>query len=125
MQHGGRFKRQIESESTEKVNVVINQQDTFKAGDINKFLSVFQVLNPEIVIFHMEPNVKINLELSIDKGRGYVPAEENKSLKREVRKTGEHLFVPCDGFPRCATCGCDEDDAFVAGEKCSYRRYSR
>ena len=75
-----RFKRQIESESTEKVNVVINQQDVFKAGDINKFLSVFQVLNPDVVIFHMEPNVKINMELSIDKGRGYVPAEENKAI---------------------------------------------
>ena len=47
-----RFKRQIETETTEKVHVVIGEQDVFKAGDINKFLSVFQVLNPDEVICH-------------------------------------------------------------------------
>ena len=75
-----RFKRQIETEVTEKVTVIIGQQNEFKAGDINKFLSGFQVLNPEVVICHMEPNVKLMMEISIDKGRGYVPAEENKIL---------------------------------------------
>jgi len=75
-----RFKRQIETEVTEKVTVVIGQQNVFKGGDINKFLSGFQVLNPEVVICHMEPNVKLTMEISIDKGRGYVPAEENKIL---------------------------------------------
>jgi DNA-directed RNA polymerase subunit alpha len=74
-----RFKRQIENETTEKVNVVISGKEVFTAGDINKFLSVFQVLNPEVVICHMEPNVKLHIELNIDKGRGYVPAEENKN----------------------------------------------
>lgn len=74
-----RFKRQIENETTEKVNIVISGKEAFSAGDINKFLSVFQVLNPEVVICHMEPNVKLHLELNIDKGRGYVPAEENKN----------------------------------------------
>jgi DNA-directed RNA polymerase subunit alpha len=73
-----RFKRQIETEVTEKVTVIIGQQNVFKAGDINKYLSGFQVLNPDVVICHMEPNVKLNMEISIDKGRGYVPAEENK-----------------------------------------------
>jgi DNA-directed RNA polymerase subunit alpha len=48
------------------------------AGDIAKNLSIFQVLNPEVVICHMEPSVKLNMEISINKGRGYVPAEENK-----------------------------------------------
>lgn len=75
-----RFKRLIETESSEKVTVIIAQQKEFKAGDINKFLSVFQVLNPEIVVCHMEPSVKLTVELSIDKGRGYVPADENKAL---------------------------------------------
>jgi len=74
-----RFKRQIENETTEKVNVQIGGKEAFTAGDINKFLSVFQVLNPEVVICHMESNVKLHLELNIDKGRGYVPAEENKN----------------------------------------------
>jgi DNA-directed RNA polymerase subunit alpha len=75
-----RFKRQIETEVTEKVTVIIGQQTLFKAGDINKYLSGFQVLNPEVVVCHMEPNVKLTMELSIDKGRGYVPAEENKII---------------------------------------------
>jgi len=81
-----RFKRQIESEISEKVNVVIGQQNVFKAGDINKFLSVFQVLNPDVVICYMEPNVKLNVELSIDRGRGYIPAEENKMLGSALGK---------------------------------------
>jgi DNA-directed RNA polymerase subunit alpha len=81
-----RFKRQIESETSEKVNVVVGQQNVFKAGDINKFLSVFQVLNPDVVICHMEPNVKLNIELSIDRGRGYIPAEENKMLGSALGK---------------------------------------
>src|ERR1039457_4407023 len=81
-----RFKRQIETESAEKVTVIIGQQNVFKAGDINKFLSVFQVLNPEIVICHLESNVKITMELTIDKGRGYVPAEENKTVGAIIGK---------------------------------------
>ena len=81
-----RFKRQIESEISEKVTIVVGQQNVFKAGDINKFLSVFQVLNPEVVICHMEPTVKMNIELSIDRGRGYIPAEENKMLGSALGK---------------------------------------
>ncbi len=81
-----RFKRQIETESTEKVTVIIGQQAVFKAGDINKFLSVFQVLNPEVVICHLETNIKITMELTIDKGRGYVPAEENKTIGAVIGK---------------------------------------
>jgi DNA-directed RNA polymerase subunit alpha len=79
-----RFKRLIETENSEKVTVIIAQQKEFKAGDINKFLSVFQVLNPEIVVCHMEPSVKLTIELSIDKGRGYVPADENKTLNSSL-----------------------------------------
>lgn len=73
-----RFRQQIEGETSEKVKVVIGDQTTFKASDINKFLNNFQVLNPDFEICHMEPNVKLNIELTIDKGRGYVPAEENR-----------------------------------------------
>jgi len=79
-----RFKKLIESESSEKVTVIIAQQKEFKAGDINKFLSVFQVLNPELEICHMDPGVKLTIEISIDKGRGYVPAEENKTLSSSL-----------------------------------------
>ncbi|MCD4695180.1 MAG: DNA-directed RNA polymerase subunit alpha [Bacteroidales bacterium] len=79
-----RFKRQIESENNEKVHIVIGDQEVFKAGDINKFLSVFQVLNPDEVICHMESSVKLSVELNIEKGRGYVPAEENKTLNANI-----------------------------------------
>jgi len=79
-----RFKRQIDGENTEKINVVIGEQEVFKAGDINKFLSVFQVLNPDVVICNLEPNVKLSIELIINKGRGYVPAEENKSINTTI-----------------------------------------
>ncbi len=73
-----RFKQQIQNEHSEKVNIVIGDQEVFKAGDINKFLSVFQVLNPEEVVCNLDPSVKLSMELTITKGRGYVPAEENK-----------------------------------------------
>jgi DNA-directed RNA polymerase subunit alpha len=75
-----RFKRQVESETSEKVHVVIGGQEVFTAGDINKFLTSFQVLNPDLAICHMEKSVKLSIELTIDKGRGYVPAEENKVM---------------------------------------------
>jgi len=73
-----RFRKQIESEESEKINFTVTGKDTFTAGDIAKHLSIFQVLNPEVVICHMEPTVKLNVEISVNKGRGYVPAEENK-----------------------------------------------
>lgn len=73
-----RFKQQIESTDSEKVMINISGQDTFTAGDIGKFTSAFQVLNPDLVLCHMDKGVKLNIELNITKGRGYVPAEENK-----------------------------------------------
>lgn len=75
-----RLKRQIESYETEKILITINNKETFKAGDINKFLSGFQVLNPELVICHMDTSVNLSIELNIEKGRGYVPSEENKTI---------------------------------------------
>lgn len=79
-----RFKQQIPGETFEKVTVVVGGQEEFVAGDINKFLSVFQVLNPELVICHMDPSVKLSIELTINKGRGYVNADENKVLNAPI-----------------------------------------
>ncbi len=79
-----RFKQQIQNETSEKVNIVIGDQEVFKAGDINKFLSVFQVLNPDEVICHLDPSIKLSMELTVSKGRGYVPAEENKDPNAPV-----------------------------------------
>jgi DNA-directed RNA polymerase subunit alpha len=73
-----RFRRQLEDVSTEKVSFTITGKDSFTAGDIGKHTTGFQVLNPELVICHMEGNVKLNVEVTIGKGRGYVPADENK-----------------------------------------------
>ena len=79
-----RFKQQIPGETFEKVTVVIGGQEEVVAGDINKFLSVFQVLNPELVICHMDPSVKLTIDMTINKGRGYVNADENKVLNAPV-----------------------------------------
>jgi len=73
-----RFKKQIENHDFERVNVTFTGKDTLTAGDIGKFISGFQVLNPDLVICHLEPTTKINMEVTINKGRGYVPSEENK-----------------------------------------------
>jgi DNA-directed RNA polymerase subunit alpha len=74
-----RFKRQIEGTDSETVTLTVAGQDKFTAGDIGKYTSAFQVLNPDQVICHMENSVKIEMELNINKGRGYAPAEENKT----------------------------------------------
>ena len=75
-----RLKRQIESVDNESVSVSISAQEQLKAGDLQKFISGFQVLNPDLVICNMEKSVKLNFELNIEKGRGYVSAEDNKRL---------------------------------------------
>ena len=74
-----RFKRQIEGTDSETVFITVGGQTKLTAGDIGKHTSAFQVLNPDLVICNMESSVKIEIELTIVKGRGYVPAEENKS----------------------------------------------
>lgn len=74
-----RFKRQMDDTDNEKISFEIKGKNVFKAGDLNDFLNGFQVLNPELEICHMEPNVTLKVELTINKGRGYVPAEENKN----------------------------------------------
>ena len=73
-----RFKKQIDETDRETVSVAISGQEQLTAGDLQKFISGFQVLNPDLVICNMESSVKLNMELTIEKGRGFVPAEENK-----------------------------------------------
>ena len=75
-----RLKRQIESVDNETVSVSVNAQNQLKAADLQKFISGFQILNPDVVICNLEKSVKLNFELNIEKGRGYVSAEENKKL---------------------------------------------
>lgn len=79
-----RFKKTGETGDSEKVFVIINGQDQFKAGDITGFSSNFTVLNPDFVICNMESSVTLEVELTINKGRGYVNAEENKVAEAPV-----------------------------------------
>ena len=74
-----RLKRIVEDTESEKATVKVSGQDVFKAGDIGNVLSGFEVLNPELVICHVDPTTGFQIELSINKGRGYVPADENQS----------------------------------------------
>ncbi len=73
-----RFKRMVEGEDSEIVTVTVSGKQEFTAEDISKQLSSFKVLNPEWHICTMEPSVSLSIELRINKGRGYVPAEENR-----------------------------------------------
>lgn len=73
-----RFKQQIEGTDSETVSVIISGQEQFTAADIGKYTSAFQVLNPNMVICNLDSKVKLEIELTVSKGRGYVPAEENK-----------------------------------------------
>ena len=74
-----RFRRQLEDSSTERVSITVNGKESLTAGDIGRQTTGFQVLNPDLVICHMEPGVKLHIDLVIGKGRGYVPADENKT----------------------------------------------
>jgi DNA-directed RNA polymerase subunit alpha len=73
-----RFKQSVEDFDTEKVNISVSGTEVFKAGDIGKNLTGFEVLNPELVICHLDPQASFQIEITINKGRGYVPADENK-----------------------------------------------
>ena len=72
-----RFKRLVEDVDSEKVTVIISGQEEFKAGDLNRFLNNFTVLNTDQLICRMESDVQLKLDITINKGRGYVTAEEN------------------------------------------------
>ncbi|RKR80259.1 DNA-directed RNA polymerase subunit alpha [Mucilaginibacter gracilis] len=74
-----RMKKSGESGDSEKIFVIINGQDTFSAGDITKFSNNFTVLNPDLVICNMDSSVTLEIEITVAKGRGYVPSEENKN----------------------------------------------
>ncbi|MBQ0733627.1 DNA-directed RNA polymerase subunit alpha [Aquimarina celericrescens] len=79
-----RFKRQIEDIDNESVTISISGQEQLVAGDFQKFISGFQVLNPDLLICNMDKKVALNLEITIEKGRGYVPAEENKKANAPI-----------------------------------------
>jgi DNA-directed RNA polymerase subunit alpha len=87
-----RFKRIVDGEDFEKVTISISGQSEFKAGYLSNYLTKFKVLNPELVICRMDPDVKFEIEIFVNKGRGYIPSEENKP------EEGEFGIIPIDSI---------------------------
>ena len=79
-----RFKQTINEFEDEKVAMTVEHVTELKAGDFNKYLTGFEVLNPELVICHLDPKATMQIEISINKGRGYVPADENRPFCTDV-----------------------------------------
>ena len=90
-----RFKQIVEEIETEKVTISVSGTDVFKAGDIGKHLTGFEVLNPDLVICHMDESANFQIEININKGRGYVPAEENRNAGDPVDVIAiDSIFTP-------------------------------
>jgi DNA-directed RNA polymerase subunit alpha len=89
-----RFKK-IHDAIDNKITVEVKNQDVFTAGDIAKFTTSFEVLNPDLVICHLDDSKSLEIELTIDKGRGYLPAEESKP-KEQIYGTisVDAIFTP-------------------------------
>ena len=79
-----RFKRVVKDFDGEKVSITIENSSEFKAGDIGNYLTGFKVLNPDLVICHLDSKASMKIDLTINKGRGYVPAEENRQFCTDV-----------------------------------------
>ncbi len=90
-----RFRQAVDGEDTEKVSISIANATEFKAGDIQNYLSGFEVLNSDLVICHLDPRATLDIELTINKGRGYVPADENREFCKEVSQLAiDSIYTP-------------------------------
>ena len=90
-----RFKQVVEEFETEKISVTISDSLEFKAGELSKYLNGFEVLNPELVIWHLEPTATRQIEITINKGRGYVPADENREFCSDVNQIAiDSIYTP-------------------------------
>jgi DNA-directed RNA polymerase subunit alpha len=90
-----RFKRTVDDVDHERIVIKVHGQDVLKAGNLNNALSSFEVLNPDQVICRMENDVKLQIELTVNKGRGYVPAEENQPVDSEFGLIAiDSIFTP-------------------------------
>ena len=78
------LKQITEDTDFERATITVSGQEVFTAGDIGKALSGFEVLNPDLVICHLDPAASFNIVLTINKGRGWVPAEENRNPNDDV-----------------------------------------
>jgi len=90
-----RFKRVMDGVDSEKIFINIKGQEQFFAGDISKHTNAFKILNPDLVICTMDPKVHIEIELTVEKGRGYVPADENKPKDAPIGMISiDAIFTP-------------------------------
>ena len=90
-----RFKQKVEDYETEKATITISNSTEFKAGDISRYLNGFEVLNPELVICHLDSKATMQITISINKGRGYVPAEENRIFCTDVNEIAiDSIYTP-------------------------------
>lgn len=90
-----RFKKTGESGDSEKIYITVSGQEQFKAGDITKFSSNFTVLNPDLVLCNMESSVNLEVEITVNKGRGYIPAEENKNPDANINVIAiDSIYTP-------------------------------
>jgi DNA-directed RNA polymerase subunit alpha len=79
-----RFKHIVEEFETEKASITVSGMELLTAGDIGKSFTGFEVLNPELVICHMDAVASFQMELTVNKGRGYVPADEHGLVYTEL-----------------------------------------
>ena len=94
-----RFKRMVETVDSEVANITISGKQEFTAEDISKGLSSFKVLNPELHICSLEPAVKIEMTLTVGKGRGFVPADENRDPEAVIGTIPvDAIYTPIKNF---------------------------
>ena len=79
-----RFRQVVEEFENEKVSIIVENSTEFTAGDISKYLTGFEVLNPDLVICHLDAKASMQLDITINKGRGYVTADENREYCTDV-----------------------------------------
>ncbi len=79
-----RFKQVVEEIENEKVTITVSGTEVFKAGDIGKSLTGFEVLNPDLVICHLDSSASFQIDITINKGRGYVTADENREYCTDI-----------------------------------------
>ena len=90
-----RFKQVVEEFENEKVSVTVENSTEFKAGDIGKYLTGFEVLNPDLVICHLDSKATMQIDLTINKGRGYVPSDENRQFCTDVNQLPiDSIYTP-------------------------------
>jgi len=90
-----RFARLDEESTKETISVKVAGKEVFKAGDLNNNLVAFEVLNPELVICRMDESASFTIDINIEKGRGYLPADENTGVSKEIGVIGvDAIFTP-------------------------------